>query len=197
MMFCRGLSKEGVHLYTTRTKRHRGTYTGSDCQDHYQLLGVGRKATTEEIKNAFFTKSKKLHPDSDPTNPLLHSQFVRLSEAYKVLSRETSRREYDLLLDALQREHWTPGVQSFYHSQYRPPPSAASEDNARYWAQFSAKRGDTSKYRKGRNSRLVLYCFLIMTGSLMMHYAGFRDVFLGPFPRSQSHLLTIAILPYI
>ncbi|KAG8437963.1 hypothetical protein GDO86_008593 [Hymenochirus boettgeri] len=122
MMFCRGLSKEGVHLYTTRTKRHRGTYTGSDCQDHYQLLGVGRKATTEEIKNAFFTKSKKLHPDSDPTNPLLHSQFVRLSEAYKVLSRETSRREYDLLLDALQREHWTPGVQSFYHSQYRPPP---------------------------------------------------------------------------
>ncbi len=40
----------------------------------------------------------QMHPDSDPSNPGLHSQFVQLSEAYGVLSREGSRRDYDLRL---------------------------------------------------------------------------------------------------
>ena len=37
----------------------------------------------------------QLHPDSDPTNPALHGQFVELNEAYGVLSKETSRKAYD------------------------------------------------------------------------------------------------------
>lgn len=40
----------------------------------------------------------QVHPDSDPDNPALHSQFVELSEAYRVLSKDPSRREYDLKL---------------------------------------------------------------------------------------------------
>lgn len=38
----------------------------------------------------------QLHPDRDPANPALHSQFVELNEAYRVLSRDPSRREYDI-----------------------------------------------------------------------------------------------------
>lgn len=37
----------------------------------------------------------QLHPDRDPGNPALHSRFVELNEAYRVLSREESRRNYD------------------------------------------------------------------------------------------------------
>ncbi|MBN3273154.1 DNJC4 protein, partial [Polyodon spathula] len=40
----------------------------------------------------------QLHPDSDPSNPSLHSRFVALSEAYQVLSKESSRRQYDATL---------------------------------------------------------------------------------------------------
>lgn len=40
----------------------------------------------------------QLHPDRDPGNPSLHSRFVELSEAYRVLSREQSRRRYDAQL---------------------------------------------------------------------------------------------------
>lgn len=40
----------------------------------------------------------QLHPDSDPSNSALHSQFVELNEAYRILSKELSRKEYDLKL---------------------------------------------------------------------------------------------------
>ncbi|XP_031245369.1 dnaJ homolog subfamily C member 4 isoform X7 [Mastomys coucha] len=63
--------------------------------NYYELLGVHPGASAEEIKRAFFTKSKELHPDRDPGNPALHSRFVKLNEAYRVLSREESRRNYD------------------------------------------------------------------------------------------------------
>ncbi|XP_052047072.1 dnaJ homolog subfamily C member 4 isoform X4 [Apodemus sylvaticus] len=63
--------------------------------NYYELLGVHPRASAEEVKRAFFTKSKELHPDRDPGNPALHSRFVELNEAYRVLSREESRRNYD------------------------------------------------------------------------------------------------------
>ncbi|XP_034502480.1 dnaJ homolog subfamily C member 4 isoform X5 [Ailuropoda melanoleuca] len=81
----------------------------SGPRNYYELLGVHPGASTEEVKRAFFSKSKEghgkraeespappqLHPDRDPGNPALHSRFVELSEAYQVLSREHSRRGYD------------------------------------------------------------------------------------------------------
>lgn len=42
--------------------------------------------------------SMQLHPDRDPANPALHSQFVELNEAYRVLSKDPSRKEYDVKL---------------------------------------------------------------------------------------------------
>ncbi|XP_007992430.1 dnaJ homolog subfamily C member 4 isoform X9 [Chlorocebus sabaeus] len=84
----------------------------SGPSNYYELLGVHPGASTEEVKRAFFSKSKEgqakgdkgspappqLHPDRDPGNPSLHSRFVELSEAYRVLSREQSRRRYDAQL---------------------------------------------------------------------------------------------------
>ncbi|XP_027800283.1 dnaJ homolog subfamily C member 4 isoform X4 [Marmota marmota marmota] len=67
----------------------------SGPRNYYELLGVHPGASAEEVKRAFFTKSKELHPDRDPGNPALHSRFVELNEAYRVLSREQTRRSYD------------------------------------------------------------------------------------------------------
>ncbi|XP_068410321.1 dnaJ homolog subfamily C member 4 isoform X9 [Eschrichtius robustus] len=67
----------------------------SGPSNYYELLGVHPGASAEEVKRAFFSKSKELHPDRDPRNPALHSCFVELSEAYQVLSHEQSRRSYD------------------------------------------------------------------------------------------------------
>ncbi|XP_078004325.1 dnaJ homolog subfamily C member 4 isoform X1 [Phascolarctos cinereus] len=63
--------------------------------NYYELLGIRPDASMKEVKRAFFAKSKELHPDRDPKNPALHNQFVELNEAYRVLSKESSRQEYD------------------------------------------------------------------------------------------------------
>ncbi|XP_051716128.1 dnaJ homolog subfamily C member 4 [Ctenopharyngodon idella] len=145
--------------------------------NYYELLGVKPDATLEQIKNAFFDKSKKLHPDSDLSNPSLHTQFVKLNEAYRVLSRETSRRDYDLSL----RYQYSGGPAFRASSSSTNSPSAEAAESMRYWEQFRQAQPQENtaeewEKRKKRNMRLVGYCVLTMLISLSAHYFGFRKL---------------------
>ncbi|KAL0909886.1 hypothetical protein M5K25_020796 [Dendrobium thyrsiflorum] len=66
---------------------------------HYQFLGVGAEADMEEIKAAYRRLSKEYHPDTTSL-PLktASEKFIKLREAYNVLSREESRKFYDWAL---------------------------------------------------------------------------------------------------
>ncbi|XP_053416667.1 dnaJ homolog subfamily C member 4 isoform X2 [Nycticebus coucang] len=140
-----------------------GTFHRSSPSNYYELLGVHPSASTEEVKRAFFTKSKELHPDRDPGNPTLHSRFVELNEAYRVLSREQSRRSYDHQLRSaspLKSPENTAHPKSARqtHSSWAPP-------NAEYWAQFHAMRPQGPKSRQQQykhNQRVLGYCLLLM-----------------------------------
>ncbi|XP_064602876.1 chaperone protein DnaJ 2-like isoform X2 [Liolophura sinensis] len=71
---------------------------------HYEVLGVQNKASSKEIKAAFLKQSKLVHPDSHAgaEDKGSHDKFVRLNEAYMILSKTSSRQEYDMTL-AMQR----------------------------------------------------------------------------------------------
>ncbi len=64
---------------------------------HYDVLGVSSLATPKEIKIAYYKKCKELHPDKNTASSKTqsHSQFVKLNEAYSILSNASSRRDYD------------------------------------------------------------------------------------------------------
>uniref|UniRef100_A0A0D9XQD3 J domain-containing protein n=1 Tax=Leersia perrieri TaxID=77586 RepID=A0A0D9XQD3_9ORYZ len=68
-------------------------------ESHYQFLGVEPKADIEEIKAAYRRLSKEYHPDTTSL-PLkaASEKFIRLREAYNVLSKEETRRFYDWTL---------------------------------------------------------------------------------------------------
>ena len=64
-------------------------------QDYYEVLGVSRDATPEEIRSAFRKQALKWHPDRNPGNPEAEAKFKLAAEAYEVLSDPEKRRRYD------------------------------------------------------------------------------------------------------
>ncbi|MEE8300817.1 MAG: molecular chaperone DnaJ [Candidatus Tectomicrobia bacterium] len=64
-------------------------------QDYYELLGVSRNATEEEIKKSYRKLALKYHPDRNPNNPEAEEQFKQAAEAYEVLHDSEKRSLYD------------------------------------------------------------------------------------------------------
>ena len=62
------------------------------AKDYYNVLGVDKKATPDDIKKAFRKLAHKYHPDKGGTD---ESKFKEITEAYSVLSDDKKRREYD------------------------------------------------------------------------------------------------------
>ncbi len=65
------------------------------ASDFYDVLGVDRKASGEEIKKAYRKLAREYHPDRNPDDPAAEERFKEVQQAYDVLSDEAKRREYD------------------------------------------------------------------------------------------------------
>ena len=63
--------------------------------DHYEVLGVDRAATPEEIKKAYRKLARELHPDVNPSEDAAE-RFKLVTHAYDVLSDPDQRERYDL-----------------------------------------------------------------------------------------------------
>lgn len=66
------------------------------AEDYYQILGIAKKASADEIKKAYRKLAVKWHPDKNPNNKAAaEEKFKKLSEAYAVLSDPEKRKQYD------------------------------------------------------------------------------------------------------
>jgi curved DNA-binding protein len=103
-------------------------------RDYYDILGVARSATTDEIKSAYRKLARKLHPDATKNDPKSTERFKEVQEAYEVLSDSTKRKNYD----------------DFGHAGVAANPGAAAGGGADPWAEFRrAQQGRGTRWQGG------------------------------------------------
>jgi len=72
------------------------------AKDYYDILGVARKATEQEIKQAYRRLARQYHPDVNPSDKSAEAKFKEINEAYEVLSDKEKRQKYDRFGDQWQ-----------------------------------------------------------------------------------------------
>lgn len=134
-------------------------------KDYYEVLGVERSATPDDIQRAFRAKARKSHPDVDKT-PGAEDRFKELNEAYEVLKDSEKRRRYDQLganWEAGQEFEPPPGWQA---SPFGFDPAQAGEGDLGDFSDFFSSlfggrgplRGESRRRvpRRGRDHEVVI-----------------------------------------
>ncbi|MBQ2437045.1 MAG: DnaJ domain-containing protein, partial [Clostridia bacterium] len=66
-----------------------------DKRDYYEVLGIDKSASADDIKKAYRKLAKKYHPDLNPDDKEAEVHFKEVNEAYEVLSDQQKRARYD------------------------------------------------------------------------------------------------------
>jgi molecular chaperone DnaJ len=64
-------------------------------KDYYEVLGVSKGASAQEIKKAYRKMAVKFHPDKNPGDTVAEEKFKEAAEAYSILSNDQKRSQYD------------------------------------------------------------------------------------------------------
>ncbi|KAI1658133.1 DnaJ-domain-containing protein [Daldinia decipiens] len=106
-----------------------------NSRNHYETLKLQPGATPADIKKSFYSLSKSHHPDHNPSNPHASRRFMRISEAYSILSIPAKRAAYDR--DTLRLHHPPPSS----HPHHRGSYSSTNPAGGRPASGLSRRRG--------------------------------------------------------
>ena len=132
--------------------------TGPKPQDHYEALGVDRKASPDDVRKAYRKLARKHHPDLNPGDKTAEEKFKQIQEAYDILNDPKKKQMYDQV--GFYSENGFPGG--------TPPPGSSHGFEGFDFSDFVQQAGRGAGAAEG-------------TG-------GFRDIFnnwfgCGPTPR--------------
>ena len=126
---------------------------------YYNILGLSRNASKEEIKKSFRQLSLKYHPDRNATNENAHGIFIVINNAYRILTNETTRKQYDAYLDKYRNRAY---AKLNYSKEYDPlVRNALSEFNYVFWDLEDLLKKLTDELLAQKNDEIDLYEYLL------------------------------------
>jgi molecular chaperone DnaJ len=126
---------------------------------YYNILGLNRSASKEEIKSSFRQLSLKYHPDRNATNKNAHSIFIVINNAYRILTNEKTKEQYDAYLDKYENREY---AKPHYSSEYDPlVRNALSEFNYVFWDLEDLLKKLTDELIVQKTNEMDLYEYLL------------------------------------
>ena len=158
--------------------------------DYYEVLGVSKTATDEEIKKAYRAKALQYHPDKNQGNTAAEEMFKKINEAYSVLSDAKKRADYDTGGAAAQQ--YRAYTQHYYARQnpftYNPFAEESEDDEPMFgtsyhWTFYHSPEQETEPVsrRRGLGALLagILYLWLGLLSFRVLYLFGFLGFFIG------------------
>ena len=130
-------------------------------RDYYEILGVEKKASPDEIKRAYRKLAKKYHPDLHPDDKEAEKKFTEINEAYEVLSDEEKRKKYDMFGESANfqgGQNFDPSDFGFDFGNFGNGSYTYTSSNANGFSDFfdglfGGFSQNTNSYHKGGSSR--------------------------------------------
>ena len=155
-----------------------------DMSNYYDILGVSKTATADEIKKAYRTLAFKYHPDRNQGNAEAEEKFKEISAAYDVLGDEAKRRQYDMgystdsystagrqTQQQYQRQYQYTyqnpfGDENFWEwfngAQFRNPNQQA-QNRQNYYSQYNYSNRDEDEPQSKRDNLSMLFLKAVQT----------------------------------
>ena len=128
-------------------------------RDYYEILGVGRSASEDEIKRSYRKLAVKFHPDKNPDDPHAEEKFKELGEAYEVLMNGDKRAAYDRFGHAAFEQGGIGGFRGGFHDPFdifREVFGSGGIGGGIFETFFGAMGGQTEDRQRGSDLRYDL-----------------------------------------
>ena len=160
-------------------------------EDYYEILGVAKGASADEIKKAYRNLAFKYHPDRNQGDKVAEEKFKRISEAYTVLGDEKKRADYDRYGSSEFANSYSQNA--YTNNGYNQSQQNPFQNEEAFWQWFGGGESESkenryyysssNEYEKHEETRMDLFTlFVLKVVQTIAGFALFRMFFwLLPF----------------
>ncbi|XVF75837.1 hypothetical protein PTKIN_Ptkin13bG0218900 [Pterospermum kingtungense] len=142
-----------------------GNHSSSNAKSLYEVLGVEKTASQQEIKRAYYKLALRLHPDKNPGDEEAKEKFQQLQKVISILGDEEKRAVYDqtgCVDDADLAGEVVENLKNFFRTMYKKVTEADIEEfEANYRGSDSEKKDLIDLYKKFKGNMNMLFCSML------------------------------------